>query len=54
METAFENEATLGADYRATVDGIANELHNAEAALLKRLTEAAMEADESRTCFALD
>ncbi len=54
METAFENEATLGADYRATVDGIADELHNAEAALLKRLTEAAMEADESRTCFALD
>ena len=54
METAFENEATLGADYRPQVDGIADELKQAETALLKRLTEAAMTADESRTCFALD
>jgi Leucine-rich repeat (LRR) protein len=54
METAFENEATLGASYRTTVDGIADELKKGEAALLKRLTEAAMKADESRTCFALD
>lgn len=54
MEAAFENEATLGADYRPQVDGIADELKQAETALLKRLTEAAMEADESRTCFALD
>jgi len=54
METAFENEATLGAGYRTTVDGIADELKKGEAALLKRLTEAAMKADESRTCFALD
>ena len=28
MQTAFENEATLGADYRTTVDGIADELKN--------------------------
>ncbi|MFL1526155.1 NEL-type E3 ubiquitin ligase domain-containing protein [Pseudomonas sp. O230] len=54
METAFENEATLGADYRPQVDGIADELKQAETALLTRLTEAAMTADESRTCFALD
>ena len=54
METAFENEATLGSDYRPQVDGIADELKQAETALLKRLTEAALMADESRTCFALD
>ncbi|MHC8328165.1 NEL-type E3 ubiquitin ligase domain-containing protein [Pseudomonas sp. LB1P83] len=54
METAFENEATLGADYRPQVDGIAVELKKAETALLTSLTEAAMKADESRTCFALD
>lgn len=54
METAFENEATLGAGYRPKVDGIADELKKAETALLKRLTEAAMKADESKTCFALD
>jgi hypothetical protein len=54
METAFENEATLGAGYRPQVDGIAAELKKAETALLKSLTEAAIKADESRTCFALD
>jgi len=54
METAFENQATLGAGYRPQVDGIADELKAAETALLKRLTEAAMQAEESKTCFALD
>ncbi|MHC8387695.1 NEL-type E3 ubiquitin ligase domain-containing protein [Pseudomonas sp. MDT2-39-1] len=54
METAFENEATLGANYRTQVDGIAEELNKAETAMLKLLTEKAMKADESRTCFALD
>ncbi|VVP77252.1 hypothetical protein PS918_01970 [Pseudomonas fluorescens] len=54
METAFENQATLGATYRTRVDDIAEEMKQAEAALLKRLTEAAMRADESKTCFALD
>jgi hypothetical protein len=54
MQTAFEEEATLGADYRTTVDGIADELKTAESDLFTRLTEAAMKADESKTCFALD
>lgn len=54
MAAAFEDEAKLGAGYRPKVDGIAEELKTAETALLKRLTEAAMQADESRTCFALD
>ncbi|MGE8151113.1 NEL-type E3 ubiquitin ligase domain-containing protein [Pseudomonas vancouverensis] len=54
MATAFESEETLGTQYRPTVDGIAAELKTAETALLKRLTVAAMEADEARVCFALD
>lgn len=54
MEAAFGKEAELGAEYRITVDGIAGELKTAESALLKRLTEAAMKADELKTCFALD
>ncbi len=54
METATENEATLGADYLPQVDGIANEFKRAENLLLRRLTEAAIRADESQTCFALD
>jgi Leucine-rich repeat (LRR) protein len=54
MATVFEKQATLGASYRTKVDGIADELKKAEAALLKRLTEAAMKADESKICFALD
>ncbi|MGL6242502.1 NEL-type E3 ubiquitin ligase domain-containing protein [Pseudomonas sp.] len=54
MEAAYDNEATLGVDYRKTVDGIADELKRAETTLLKRLTEEAMQADEAKTCFALD
>lgn len=54
MQTTFENEATLGADYRTQVDVIADEFKEGETALLKRLTEAAMKADETKTCFALD
>ncbi|NUU35702.1 NEL-type E3 ubiquitin ligase domain-containing protein [Pseudomonas sp. C2B4] len=54
MEIATENEATLGADYLPQVDGIANEFKRAENLLLRRLTEAAIRADESQTCFALD
>ncbi|WP_433766964.1 NEL-type E3 ubiquitin ligase domain-containing protein [Pseudomonas putida] len=54
METAAENEAKLGADYLPQVDGIANEFKRAENVLLSRLTEEAIRADESRTCFALD
>ncbi|AWM93559.1 hypothetical protein DJ564_23630 [Pseudomonas sp. 31-12] len=54
MATAFESQATLGVQYRSVVDGIADELNKAETDLLKRLTEAAMKADEARTCFALD
>lgn len=54
METAFENQASLGEDYRAEVDAIADELNRAETGLLTRLTEAAMQAADSKTCFALD
>jgi hypothetical protein len=54
MEKAAENDPTFGADYLAEVNGIAAEQNGAETALLKRLTEAAMRADESKTCFALD
>lgn len=53
IDAAFENEAKLGVDYRPQVDGIAGELEKAETALLSRLTEAAIRADESKTCFAL-
>lgn len=54
MEAVFDNEVQLGVDYRTQVDAIADELKKAETALLKRLTEAAMKAAESKTCFALD
>jgi len=54
MEAAYENQATLGAQYRSEVNGIADELKTAETDLLTRLTEAAMKADGARTCFALD
>jgi hypothetical protein len=54
MQTAFESEEAFGADYRTTVDGIAAEMKVAESDLLKRLTEAAMKADELKACFALD
>jgi len=54
VQTAFENEATLGTGFRAHVDGIADELQQAETGLLKRLTEQAMEAEKMKTCFILD
>ncbi|MHC8402152.1 NEL-type E3 ubiquitin ligase domain-containing protein [Pseudomonas sp. MDT1-17] len=54
MQTAFESQETLGAKYLTQVDGIADELKRAEAGLLTRLTEAAMKADESMTCFPFD
>jgi hypothetical protein len=54
MQTTFENQASLGAGYRNEADRIAEDLNTAETDLLTRLTEAAMQADESKTCFALD
>lgn len=54
METAAENAPTFGVDYLTEVGSIAAEQNRAENALLKRLTEAAMQADASKTCFALD
>jgi hypothetical protein len=54
VQTAFENEVALGAGFRAHVDGIADELQQAETGLLKRLTEQAMEAEKMKTCFLLD
>jgi Leucine-rich repeat (LRR) protein len=54
MEKTMKNEATLGMDYRPQVDGITHEYNSAENALLRRLTEAAIKAEESKTCFALD
>lgn len=54
MATAYEHQETLGAEYLPQVDGIADELKTAESSLLKRLTEAAMAADDAKACFALD
>ncbi|MCK1792986.1 NEL-type E3 ubiquitin ligase domain-containing protein [Pseudomonas violetae] len=54
MEAISANETTFGAQYGTQVDGIADELDKAETGLLKRLTQAAIEADEAKTCFALD
>jgi hypothetical protein len=54
METAFEGQAKLGDQYRQQVDGIMNEMQKAETDLLERLTQAAMRAEESSSCFALD
>ncbi|WP_160108911.1 NEL-type E3 ubiquitin ligase domain-containing protein [Pseudomonas izuensis] len=54
METAAENDPTFGVDYLTEVGSIAAEQNRAEDALLKRLTEAAMTADQSKACFALD
>ncbi|MGY2342382.1 NEL-type E3 ubiquitin ligase domain-containing protein [Pseudomonas sp. SDO5532_S415] len=54
MEKAAENDPTFGADYLGEVNRIAAEQNEVETDLLKRLTEVAMKADESKTCFALD
>jgi hypothetical protein len=54
MQAAFESEATLGAGYRAHVDGIMSELQQAETALLEDLTTEALSADETHSCFMLD
>ena len=54
MEAITAKETTFGAQYRTRVDAIADELNTAETGLLERLTQAAMEADEAKTCFALD
>jgi hypothetical protein len=54
MQAAIDSEKEFGADYLATVDGIVANMKTEESKLLKRLTEAAMKAVESETCFALD
>ncbi|MGY2261716.1 NEL-type E3 ubiquitin ligase domain-containing protein [Pseudomonas sp. SDO55104_S430] len=54
METAFESQGKLGDKYREKVDGIMEEMRTAEKGLLERLTRAALNADESHVCFALD
>ncbi|MGJ7514065.1 NEL-type E3 ubiquitin ligase domain-containing protein [Pseudomonas baetica] len=54
METAFENQAKLGDTYRQQVDGIMEEMQRAETGLLERLTQAAMAAEASSSCYALD
>lgn len=54
METAFDNQAKLGDQYRQQVDGIMNEMQKAETDLLERLTQTALRAEESNSCFALD
>lgn len=54
VNTATENLATLGAKYRAQVDGIADEKQQAENGLLKSLTEEAMKAQELKSCVVLD
>ena len=54
MQTAFENEATLGTKYRAQVDGIMAEMQQSETRLLERLTQDALKAEELATCYALD
>ncbi|WP_460141143.1 NEL-type E3 ubiquitin ligase domain-containing protein [Pseudomonas sp. S2_E01] len=54
MQSAFDSQDTLGAGYRTKADGIMDELQQAERALMARLTQAALTAEESKTCFALD
>jgi Leucine-rich repeat (LRR) protein/Tfp pilus assembly protein PilV len=54
VQTAFENETTLGTGFRAHIDAIADELQQAETGLLKSLTEQAIEAEKMKTCFILD
>ncbi|WP_131108418.1 NEL-type E3 ubiquitin ligase domain-containing protein [Pseudomonas sp. Sample_10] len=54
MQAAFEGEATLGTRYRAHVDGIMDQLQQAETTLLEELTTQALAADETKTCFILD
>ncbi|AWY43505.1 hypothetical protein DKY63_27730 [Pseudomonas putida] len=54
METAFDDQAKLGDQYRQQVDGIMDEMQKAQTDLLERLTQAAMRAEESNSCFALD
>ncbi|MHC8319392.1 NEL-type E3 ubiquitin ligase domain-containing protein [Pseudomonas sp. GB2N2] len=54
MQTAYDNQVTLGAEYLKQADSIAAELKSAEADLLKRLTDTAITAEESKVCFAFD
>ncbi|MEX3773185.1 NEL-type E3 ubiquitin ligase domain-containing protein [Pseudomonas sp. MYb118] len=54
MQTAFDDQDKLGAGYRAQADGIMEEMQQAERDLMKRLTQAAITAEEAKTCFALD
>lgn len=54
MEATTANETTFGTHYRTQVDVIADDMDKAETGLLKRMTQAAMEADEARACFVLD
>lgn len=54
VQSAFDSQDTLGAGYRAKADGIMDELQQAECDLTKRLTLAAITAEELKTCFAFD
>lgn len=54
VQTAFENQETLGENYRKKVDGIMAEMQKAESQLLQKLTREAIKAEDLKTCFALD
>jgi hypothetical protein len=54
MQKAFESEARLGSKYLPQIDAIKVEMQNAETELLEKLTKAAIQAEETKSCFALD
>jgi len=54
MQKAFESEAKLGNKYLPQIDAIKVEMQQAETELLEKLTKAAIQAEDTKTCFALD
>jgi Leucine-rich repeat (LRR) protein len=54
MDSAYDQQATLGAGYVAHCDAILVEQEQAQARLVEKLTTDALKADELKTCFMLD
>ncbi|MNY62090.1 hypothetical protein D3C86_1988530 [compost metagenome] len=54
LQKAFESEAKLGNKYLPLIDTIKVEQQQAETTLVEKLTKAAIQAEETKTCFALD
>ncbi|WP_095152718.1 NEL-type E3 ubiquitin ligase domain-containing protein [Pseudomonas sp. Irchel s3b5] len=54
LQKAFESEAKLGNKYLPLIDTIKVEQQQAETTLVEKLTKAAIQAEETKTCFVLD